>query len=194
MNLHEPWIKRLAGTPGVVLAFVWGFAEGTFFFVIPDVTISLVALLEPRRAWRHILAAIAGASLGGALLFSWAVRDASSAQHAVASVRFVTARMIAMVHTSYETHGIGAVFLGPLSGIPYKLYAVDAPQFVSEPAFLVATIPARGERFVLIWVVFGALGAFLRRFPALKPRQLAILHGTVWILFYLFYWGRIAFR
>src|ERR1035437_6694807 len=45
------WLDRLDGMPGVALAFLWGLAEGTFFFVVPDVVISLAALLRPGRAW-----------------------------------------------------------------------------------------------------------------------------------------------
>ena len=60
------WVDRLIGLPGITLAFFWGFAEGTLFFVVPDVVISLVAIVRPRSAWRHVVAAIAGALLGGA--------------------------------------------------------------------------------------------------------------------------------
>jgi len=59
----------------VLAAFVWGLAEATFFFVIPDVFLSFVALLDWPRTSKHILAAIAGALLGGALLFHWASAD-----------------------------------------------------------------------------------------------------------------------
>lgn len=194
VNRQPRWVDRLDGMPGVVLAFVWGLAEGTFFFVVPDVVISLAALVRPRRAWRHVLAAIAGAVLGGALLFNWAAQNPSSAQEAVARVPFVTSQMFTHVHESYRVHGMGAVFRGPLTGTPYKIYAVQAPEFQGRTAFLLATIPARGERFLVVWAAFGVAGAALRRYFGRTASQLALRHAAFWILFYAFYWSRIAFR
>ncbi|PYT57850.1 MAG: hypothetical protein DMG35_19600 [Acidobacteria bacterium] len=188
------WVNRLVGMPGVASAFLWGLAEGTFFFVVPDVAISLVAMLEPRRAWRHILAAIAGSVIAGMLLFAWSSRDPRSAREAVAHVPFVTARMFAQVDASYRMHRLGAVFLGPLSGIPYKIYAVEAPEFLGSAAFLSCTVPARAERFLTVWVGFGLAGTFLRRSRGWTASQLAVLYGSFWVLFYAFYWSRIAFR
>jgi len=62
----------LAGSGGLALSFFWGFFEATFFFVVPDVLLSLVVIVSFRRVWRHIAAAIGGAVCGGALMFFWA--------------------------------------------------------------------------------------------------------------------------
>jgi membrane protein YqaA with SNARE-associated domain len=188
------WVGWLDGMPGVVLAFFWGLAEGTFFFVVPDVMISLAALLRPGRAWRHLVSAIVGAVLGGALLFNWSVQSPASARGAVARVPFVTAQMFERVHASYQAHGMGAVFRGPLTGTPYKIYAVEAPEFQGRTAFLLATVPARGERFLVVWIVFGVAGTPLRRYFGRTASQLALRHGIFWVVFYAFYWSRIAFR
>jgi hypothetical protein len=192
---EEPaWVNWLDGMPGLGLAFLWGLAEGTFFFVVPDVVISLAAMLRPSRAWRHIVAAIAGSTIAGALLFSWSSSNPDGARQAIARVPFVTARMFTQVRASFQAHGLGAVFLGPLSGTPYKIYAVEAPQFVGRAAFLMATIPARGERFLFVWALFGAGGTLLRRFLGRTALQLAIRHGLFWVVFYAIYWSVIAFR
>jgi len=188
------WVRLLIGVPGVLLAFLWGLAEGTFFFVVPDVAITLVAMIEPRRAWRHILAAIAGSVIGGAILFSWSTSNPLAARQSVARVPFITAKMIAKVHASFETRGMGAVFLGPPAGTPYKIYAVEAPEFVSKSAFLWATVPARGERFLIVWAIFGIAGSLWRRFLPRTPGQLAFRHACFWIIFYAFYWTTIVRR
>ena len=188
------WVIWLSGTPGLALAFLWGLAEGTFFFVIPDVAISLAALVSPRRAWHHVLAAITGSVLGGALMFGWDLHSPTSVQHAVARVPFVTAKMFATVHASYQAHGMGAVFLGPLSGTPYKIYAIEAPEFLARTPFLLATIPARGERFLAVWAIFGIAGTLLRRYLGRTAPQLALGHGVFWAIVYAFYWGRIVLQ
>jgi membrane protein YqaA with SNARE-associated domain len=188
------WANWLTGRPGVALAFLWGFAEGTLFFVVPDVVISLAALLKPRSAWRHILAAIAGAAIAGMLLFNWSSSNPQSAHQAVARVPFVTARMFTHVQTSYQRHGLGALLLGPLSGTPYKIYAVEAPAFMSASTFLWGTIPARGERFLLVWGACALFGFLFRRAGKGSPSQMVLWHGSFWVILYVFYWGRIVFE
>ncbi|MDP9049933.1 MAG: hypothetical protein M3O31_04305, partial [Acidobacteriota bacterium] len=176
---------------GLALAFVWGLAEATVFFVVPDVLISLVAILRPKRAGKHVVAAIAGALLGGAMMFGWAVQDAAGARDAVVHVPFVRARMFAEVDAGYSQHGLGAVYRGPLGGVPYKTYAVEAPKFVGRGAFLASTIPARGYRFVVVWIAFGFAGGALRRYLKRTDARLLVWHGVFWIALYAVYWGRI---
>jgi hypothetical protein len=132
--------------------------------------------------------------IAGMLLFNWASSDPEAAHQAVARVPFVTAGMFTHVQTGYQRHGLGALLLGPLSGTPYKIYAVEAPGFMSRAVFLWGTIPARGERFLLVWGGFGLLGNLLRRFRRGSVLQLVLWHGSFWIILYAIYWGRIAFR
>jgi membrane protein YqaA with SNARE-associated domain len=194
VRVDAAWVRWLVGGPGLVLAFVWGLAEGTFFFVVPDVAISLAAMLRPKRAWRHVLAATLGGLAGGALMIHWAMLDPAGARAAVARVPFVRAEMFDKVAAGYARHGLGAVYLGPLGGIPYKIYAVEAPNFVGNSAFLASTVPARGYRFVAVWLAFGFVGHRLQRYLKRTDRQLLIWHGAFWVVLYVVYWGRIMLR
>lgn len=184
----------MLGRPGLVVAFLWGLAEGTFFFIIPDVFLSFVAMLDWRSTWRHIIAALAGALLGGALLFQWSQADPEAAHAAVARVPFITPEMIAKVNSGFDKMGLLAVLAGSVSGIPYKLYAVEAPRVSTQFAFLLATPPARAVRFTLVWTIFGAAAGWLRRRYALAIRKLAYTHAVIWIAAYAFYWGLIIRR
>jgi len=193
-SAESAWERSLAGRPGVLVAFLWGLAEATFFFLIPDVFLSLVAILGGRRTWRHILAAICGALVGGALLFHWAQAHPVQAHAAVARVPFIRERMFAQVDEGLRTQGLSAVFLGSVAGIPYKLYAVEAPRFTSQRDFLLATPPARAVRFVVLWIVFGGAATWLRKRRKWRTPELVRLHAVLWIVSYAFYWGRIVFR
>ena len=113
---------------------------------------------------------------------------------AVSRVPFVTPRMLSSAHSEYQAHGLIALLRGPLFGTPYKIYAVQAPEFVSRAAFLWGTIPARGERFLVVWAAFGVFGSLLRRFRGRTDTQLAIWNAVIWIVVYSFYWGRIALK
>jgi len=187
------WQVSLAERPGILAAFLWGLAEATFFFVIPDVLLSFVAILDWPRTWKHVLAATAGALLGGALLFHWASVDSAAAHAAVSHVPFIRERMFRKVSGGFRHEGWLAILLGSFSGIPYKLYAVEAPKFTSPLEFLLATPPARAVRFLLVWAGFGTVASWLRKCRAWPFCRLVKIHGALWIASYAFYWGHILF-
>ncbi len=171
-NQPQPRADRILDRmPKVGLAFFLGLAEGTFFFVVPDVLISLVSLIRPARAWRHVAAATAGAFMAGALSYHCSSHDRRRAEAFIARVPFVRSRMLEHVNVSYCKRGPDALFLGPLNGIPYKIYAVEAPQFVSRGVLLWATVPARAARFLFVWGAFAIVGSCLRKRLQRPDRQ-----------------------
>jgi len=198
-NNQEPvWVERLLGRPGLVLAFLWGLAEGTLFFVVPDVIITLAAMFRPRRALAHAAAAVAGAVLAGALMYSWALSAPDSARAAVDAVPFVDSNVLVVASIDFYYDGARAVIYGPLRGIPYKVYAVAAPPYMSLTTFLLLTIPARLWRFLLTGLAFALLGQMLRTawFPFVgdlrqynTPRIMLVVHLALWAVFYALYWG-----
>jgi hypothetical protein len=185
------WQASLVGSPGIILAALWGVAEATFFFVVPDVFLSLVAILNWRRTWKHVISAIGGATLGGALLFQWAAADHQSARSAIACVPFIRERVLIKVHDGLQSQGLSALLWGSIEGIPYKLYAVEAPQFTRESIFLLATPPARAVRFLIVWTMFGFISGWLRSRFALRTAHLLRLYALIWIVVYACYWGGI---
>lgn len=189
---RSAWQQSFPGRPGVLAAFIWGLAEATFFFVIPGVFLSFVAILDWRRTSRHILAAIAGALLGGALLFHWASADSAAVRAAVAGVPFVRENMCAKVDDGFHNQGLLSVLFGSVSGLSYKLYAVEAPKFTSQTEFLLATPPAGAVRFLLVWAGFGAVASWLRTRRRWPVSRLMKIHAVLWIASYAFYWGRIV--
>ena len=48
----------------IIIAFVWGFAEATAFFIVPDVYLGFVALFN----WRRGLSAMAATLIGAMLI------------------------------------------------------------------------------------------------------------------------------
>lgn len=185
------WVSRLAGRRGIALAFAWGLAEGTLFFVVPDVLISLAALSAGRRALRHVAAAVAGAVMAGGIVFAWAVADYPSASAAMRKVPFVRERMFAQVDDGLETRGALALFRGAVTGVPYKLYAVEAPGRLPPVTFVLATVPARAARFLLVWLVFAIPGFWMRRQRPGRWHLLAWVHAALWLAFYVVYWSLI---
>ena len=58
-------LRRFAGDDGLArrAGFWWGFAEGLFFFIVPDVYISFAALFSLRTASLSWLTSIAGSTV-----------------------------------------------------------------------------------------------------------------------------------
>ena len=56
---------RRQGRGPEILAALWGFAESTLFFIVPDVLLTWLALSLPRRALRACYWALGGALAGG---------------------------------------------------------------------------------------------------------------------------------
>ena len=170
------------------LAGIWGLAEASFFFLVPDVLLSAMAVTSLRRALWGVAAALAGALIGGVCCYYWGVLDPIAACHFVESVPAISQQMMAKVSAELQNQGAGAVLFGPLSGTPYKTYAVQAAGTgLSVVAFLLISVPARLLRFVLVTLVSYGIGRWcLRRLP--YPWKMACWAGT-WLAFYLYYFS-----
>lgn len=59
----------------LLMAGIWGFAEATFFFIIPDVILTLIAMHGLRRGMTACLIALFGAMLGGIVIYFAATYD-----------------------------------------------------------------------------------------------------------------------
>jgi hypothetical protein len=182
------WLAGLAGAPGIVASAVWGFAEGTLFFVVPDVLFTRVTITRAWRSLAHVAAATAGALAAGVLMFAWTSRDPAGARAAVAAVPKVGTSMIEATQARLDESGTVAFFDRPLGGVPYKVYAVLAPERMRLPGFLVASLFARLERFAITWAAFAILfvGFVRRRREASEVP--AWIHAVFWILVYGYYW------
>lgn len=164
-------------------ALAWGFAEATLFFIVPDVALSAVALRDRGPALRCCLWALGGALVGGALMYGWALHSPDTAVTAVGQVPAVSAEMLARVESGLAATGSWAMFLGPLTGTPYKLYAVLSPAAgIGLPVFLLVSVPARLIRFVLVVLVTSLIDRMLSARLSYRVRLGLLL--AFWAVFY----------
>jgi membrane protein YqaA with SNARE-associated domain len=167
-------------------ALLWGFAEATLFFIVPDVLTSAAALRDARTGLRACVFALIGALAGGALMYDWGARDEAQAVAAVEVVPGIDAAMMARVRDELARHGAPALLVGPLTGTPYKTYAVQAAGAgIGRWEFLAVSVPGRLPRFVLVtlltaWVVRRWLWQ-----ADFRTRLKVLL--SVWALFYAAY-------
>jgi hypothetical protein len=177
--------------PSGWLGFLWGFAEGTVFFIIPDVIISWAALAGARYGVRIMGAVLAGALVAGIVMYTWATERPDQSRAVVAAVPFVRERMFDKVQQDYAEHGLSGMLYGPSSGIPYKVYAVLAPAQHQPLNFLLLSIPARLERFIASWLLFTGIGWAFQRWVRRHTRLTAFLFAIFWVVTYALYWSRL---
>jgi len=193
VNLGKPPRIFYDGQGWQWLAFFWGMAEATCFFIVPDVLTSRMVLINPRRALLACITSLAGALLGGALLYQLSANPTLLAQLLTGMdwLPGVSPRLIERARLGLETHGLAALFVGLLGGIPYKLYAVQAAGFGSGfGVFLLVSIFARLSRFLS--VTFFSYIASTRLLPNLSTAAKLRIHTMAWTGFYLIYFLRMG--
>jgi membrane protein YqaA with SNARE-associated domain len=178
------------------IGFLWGFAEATLFFIVPDVWIAWVALTARRAVWGVLGFTMVGALLGGAVMYTVSTTTEPETTAALLDgVPTVDRDAIQQVDDEMREHGPRSVLYGPLRmGTPYKLYARSAGvQDKSLAAFLLWSIPGRLERLLLITVAALLVGTFFRTWIAAHRRRVLALYAAAWLAFYGIYVARIGF-
>lgn len=171
----------------MTLIFIWGFSEASWFFVIPDVILSLYALTVPRLKkviWANIIC-LAGAMIGGILVFTISTNQHALIQEWMLKIPAIHGYMIEHVQQTMDEEGPFGIIFGPLFGVPYKLYALEAHNYTNAFIFILITIPARLLRFILVSVVAFILSHQLFGNMGLKFK--IIIWCMVWIIVYTIY-------
>jgi len=176
------------GAAAFALAAAWGFAEATLFFIVPDVLLSWIALSDYKRALKACLWALAGALLGGSLIWLAGHSAPEAIRATYVLLPGIDAAMVAAVQDQLENQGLLGLFIGPATGTPYKIYALEAGHVGYGLAiFLLVSIPARLIRFVLVASLAAGVGRLLERFCT--RRTMLMLHLAGWTVFYgWFFW------
>ncbi len=175
----------------MLTAFLWGVAEATLFFIVPDVILSYIGVRQgPRAAAKASLIAAFGAATGGVVMYLWSWGDPAAALAAVAAVPAISAEMIGRAREAMGGDWFAATLLGPLTSTPYKVYAILAPESgVPLAGFALASVVARLPRFLAVGIGVAALGAWLRARAKLPERAVLGLLGLCWIAFYILFFS-----
>jgi membrane protein YqaA with SNARE-associated domain len=172
---------------------LWGIAEATLFFIVPDVLLTLAAL---RFGWKKglILSAIAAlfAAIAGMGMWQWGHEDIATAKFAMLLVPAVDTDLLQ--RAARETGAGWPLHLvtGAMTGVPYKLYAVEAgARGIDLLSFAGISFAARFIRFSLT-VLLAAAGSRMAQ-AVNHPRWIYPGWAATWIAVYVLYFTvRIA--
>ena len=174
----------------IIAAAVWGYAEATTFYVVPDVLIGWAAIHSLRLGVASAFAATAGAVIGGAVVH----RDARGYRAASTDIPGIGPGMIRDARARFARDRWAAVVRAPLDGIPYKVYAAEAGLRGRPLRELVLITPfARAWRFLAVAVAAAAAGAILS--PVRRRVGLSLLvYLGVWAATYVTYFRGLRRR
>jgi hypothetical protein len=175
------------------IACVWGAAEASIFFIVPDVWLMALSTRSLGAAWRGVAWCLGGALVGGTLMWWWGTTGPVAARTWLDAVPAISPLMISQVREQMDRHGLAGLFLGPLGGIPYKVYAVEwGARGGNLAALMLVSMPARALRFALSAVAARWVLDRLRPWTeGRRPVELAIV-GLLWLGFYAWYFSRFT--
>lgn len=182
-HASRPESTRLPSIRGDICLFLWGLAEATLFFIVPDVGLTYAAIESPRVALRRMLWATLGALTGAAVMYAWGSIAFDSARHAVALVPAISDRMIDACRADLTSHGVLTIIPGAFRGVPIKVYAIHAGDLHTPLlAFLPVLALARVIRFAAAIAATTVVRRTLaRRLSDARARQVLI---AFWVVFY----------
>jgi len=177
------------GIVWIIAAGAWGIAEATFFFIVPDVLLTLAAL---RFGWRSGLklgaVAAACASLAGGLMWLWGHHDIGAARYAMLQVPAVGRDLLGRAQRETGQEWPLHLMLGAMTGVPYKLYAIEAGgRHINIAAFVAMSSIARFIRFALTIAIAVASQAAARRMR--QPGWIYPGWGIAWLCVYTVYFA-----
>lgn len=170
-------------------SLLWGLAEATLFFIVPDVLITYAALFGLPLALLSALFSLLGALLGGTLMYHLGAKNSTI----FPKIPGITPLMIEHVEKELVTKKDLAVFLGPIKGIPYKLYASFSHKAgIPFWRFLLVSIPARLIRFLIAALAAHFINIYL--LPSLSIWLKLTITTLFWIAFYIWYLNALKAR
>jgi membrane protein YqaA with SNARE-associated domain len=175
----------------LIIAFCWGIAEATFFFIIPDVWLGFIALFHWQRGIRSTAAAVMGALLGGGIMYALALGNPADMNLFLTRIPLIHPGMLESISTELRIHGLIAMINGPLRGIPYKVYAVQVGEqsFPIIP-FLLMTLVARLERFLPAVLAASFIGGWCKDVIRRRTIFVVVLYILLWMGIYFLYYLR----
>jgi hypothetical protein len=180
--------ERVSGWTG----FLWGFAEGLFFFIVPDVFVTFVSLCSIRAGATAWIASIAGSLVAVTLIH---LLTAAGVVYVgfLAIVPGISWTMLERTRMLIGATGLPYTPLLIAGGVPLKVYAGLASSLgVSLGALLIWTVFARIVRIAPVFALAAlARGLFARHIDLHAVRWVVVL-GAGWVAFYAFYFIRMG--
>lgn len=175
------------------IGFLWGLAEGTFFFIVPDVFLTLLLLGSLRATLLAWAASILGSLCSVLLLFRWMAIDPGEVTALITALPGISPALVDSVADALALHGLPWTPWLVAGGIPFKVYAMGAAGlgFPLEMV-LVWTLLARVVRIAPVLLLALAVIRLAGPDPQRHPRRWFWAVLLAWAAFYGVYFQRMG--
>jgi hypothetical protein len=176
--------------------------EGTWFFLVPDVLLSYIAISSLRRALVASLGVVIGAMAAACVLYALLGLDHEHASTRIerfwSTLPGFRGAMMARASDYLDADGPRGLLSGPQSGLPYRVFVVQGHRLgIPLSRILLWTPPARLERILLVPLVVAGVRVAMFRVTRASistgrsspvDRLLVILVSIYWAGIYGWYW------
>jgi len=181
--------ERLARWAG----FSWGFAEGLFFFIVPDVYVMLATLFAPRAGAIAWMFSIGGSLAAVGVIYLLAVSCGLDYLSFLVRIPGISGGLIEHVNGKLQADGLPYSPLLVLGGVPLKVYAALAFARGSSLASVLSwTVFARVARMAPPVALAGVTRLLFHRSLDGHPRTWCVVFAVAWVAFYVFYFIRMG--
>jgi len=173
-------------TAALAIVGFWSAAEAAIFFLVADIPISWIAVRRGTRAGMIAAVVAALASVVGTMVvLLWAGSDPDGAARTMAALPGIDAAMVLEAADRFHK-GPHAVLAGSFSGIPFKLFALEAAKQGALGFLLLAPL-LRLPRFIAVALFTGTISKALAKWMTVKQRTALLI--ALWVAFYAFYFA-----
>lgn len=174
------WTMALAGHRHALPALAAvAFVESSVFPIPPDILLIPMILAAPQRAFLYALVATIASVLGGLAGYGIGYFLFDTVGEPVLAFYGMTAEF-EKFSESYNAWGAWAVLIAGMTPFPYKVITIlSGATQLSLPVFIVASIVARGLRFVIVAALLWKFGAPIRDFI---ERRLGLMFALALVL------------
>jgi membrane protein YqaA with SNARE-associated domain len=174
----------------IAFAAVWGFAEATLFFVLPDVLLTWLAVFRPRVVWGAVGACLIGALIGGLVMVLCAADSPQSMRELIEAVPAISRDFIAATGDALDRDFGPQMMRAGFTGVPYKILAVEAgARGHSLAAFLAWSVPARLSRWIVVVLLARGVTSMVRARVKSPDKLLLGLWAITWVIVYAVYFS-----
>lgn len=185
----------------IIIGFTWGVMEGLWFFIVPDVGLSFLALKGWRTAFLSTLAAVIGAMVSAGALYFWSTVSAEALTDILSFWSHIPGyypKMLDVASEHLKKNGAMGLLSGPNSGIPYRFYVYEALKLDLPLLDVWLWTPlARLERIliapvtvlILRWCLSKVVVKWWPQYFRFIKGFLIALICIYWLGIYIWYWG-----
>jgi membrane protein YqaA with SNARE-associated domain len=184
------WESFCGSNAATICMFVWALAEAIAWPLIPEFLLVPMAAGNRRRFYLPLAAAILGSALGGIALYLFAFAHPSAALAYLAHLP-LTGHGAGYLQPQFGQQGARAFVAQPLSGIPFKVWAIvgAASARIRPSAAIPIFVIARGARMAVFATLSRVLAGLFT--PFFRDFSLFLL-ATYLVLFFYGWWQVVA--